>query len=109
MTLDYCKVMAAVLIHRGWISFLSAFSLIWLKNQGVAKQRLVCNGHPPVVGVHLGCACAHQRFQHHTPNRSPSPLQLGCKPGLSKAHPAAFTNGRLFESLTLNISVSHRC
>lgn len=41
----------------------------------------------------------------HTQNLSSSPSAGWCKLGLSKA-PTAFANGRFFESLTLNISVS---
>lgn len=102
MRLDYCKVMVAVLIMRGGSASYQPF--IWLKNQGVAKQRLVCHGHPAVVGVHplhLGCACAHQSTTHPTGSFSPSA-------GAANLAPAAFANGRLFEPLTLNISVSHR-
>lgn len=111
MKLDCCKVMVAVLIHPWVYLLISLFSYLAQKSGscqtkvGLLRSSSRGGCAPPctwAVLVHI------RGFSTTHPTGLLLPFSWGCKPGLSKAHPAAFRNGRLFESLTLNVSVSHR-
>lgn len=84
---------------------LPASFLAWLKPQLAAKKTGLLWSSLVLTPSALDCS---QVSPPYTQNISSSPSAGGCKPGLSKAH-AAFANGQLYESLTINISISHNC
>lgn len=79
-----CKGMIKTPVLPRRICFSTSSSIIYLKTWFVAKQRLVCGGHPLLL----------------------TPLQLGCYHACQKST-HCFANGWLFETLTINILVSH--
>lgn len=72
----------------GSVSYpLSGFSLIWLRPQAVAKERLVCCGHVLVMGcvcTPLLLLCRSALSPPHLQKLSSSPSVEELKPGLSK-------------------------
>lgn len=81
------------------VCFLSAFSFFWLKSQ------LVASGG----GYSRPLFYVDPRFLHHTHKTFLLPFGwgVGGTNSASAKHPAAFTNGRLLQSATINISISH--
>lgn len=87
------------------ICFLLVFSLMWLKTQLVTKQRSVCRGHLLVMSAHPLCLMRIRDFTTTHKNLS-SPTLVGGANLASPKHSVAFAHGWLFESLTINFSVS---